>query len=303
MSILNQILEKAKADPRHIILAEGEDPRIAAAAVRALKDGIAAITLIGDVAKVRTLTRKFGDEDDDINVLNPGDEHPLYFANDRVMRGKADGSVAGAVYTTPDVVRAGLKIIGVHSDFKIVSSFFIMILPESSEHLRGGVIYSDCGLVVAPSPEQLAEIASASSKSGRALLGLDPKVAMLSFATRDSAQHDYVDKTKAATKILKAARPDLSIDGPLQFDAAILPSIADRKAPGSDIGGQANVFIFPDLNAGNIAYKITERLGGAKAIGPILQGLKKPANDLSRGCDADAVYNMIAVTVLQAQQI
>jgi len=176
-----------------------------------------------------------------------------------------------------------------------------MIMPEQSQNLKGSAIFSDCGLVVDPDVEQLAEIAAACSDNAKMLLGLEPKIAMLSFATRESASHVMVDKTRAATDLLKSVRPDMAVDGPVQFDAAIVPDISNSKAPGSAIKGKANVFIFPDLNAGNIAYKITERVGGAKAIGPIMQGLNRSANDLSRGCDAEAVYNMIAVTVLQAQ--
>ncbi len=300
MSTLGNIIARAKVTPAHIVLAEGDDPRIVEASVKAANEGLAKITLLGSETDIRLLTRAAGDSDDKISIVDGGEE-PLDTSNQMVVDGKADGTVAGAVRTTRDVVRSALKTIGVAQGFNIVSSFFIMIMPEDGQILKGGVIYSDCGLVIEPDAAQLAEIASASADNAKALLGQDPKLAFLSFATQDSADHPFVDKTKAALKTFQHSRPDIPADGPLQFDAAIIPAIAARKASDSDVAGQANVFIFPDLNAGNIAYKITERLGGAKAIGPILQGLARPANDLSRGCSAEDIYNMIAVTVLQAQ--
>lgn len=332
MSAMNLMIEHAKAAPKHIVLAEGDDPRIIEAAVKASRDKIAAITLLGAEDSLRPLTRAAGDVDDNITILNPSaapqtqtysealyalkrhkgmdgaEAHqtaamPLNFANMMVRQGDADGSVSGAVHTTGAVVRSALQIIGTREGNSLVSSFFIMILPETGQNLAGPVIYSDCGLVIAPDVDQLTEIASAASDNAKALLGIDPKIALLSFATRDSALHPHVEKMRQVLERLKTQRPELIADGPLQFDAAIMPDIAARKAEGSDVAGQANVFVFPDLNAGNIAYKITERLGGAKAIGPILQGLAKPANDLSRGCKAEDIYNMIVVTVLQAQPV
>lgn len=300
MSTLDNIIARALVSPAHIVLAEGDDPRVVEASVRAVKDGLAQVTLLGTEAEIRLLTRAAGDSDDKVAINDAGEE-PLNTANQMVMDGSADGTVAGAVRTTRDVVRSALKTIGVAPGFNIVSSFFIMIMPEDSEALQGGVIYSDCGLVIEPDTNQLAEIASACADNAKALLDIDPRLAFLSFATKDSAEHPFVDKTNTALKFFQKSRPDIPVDGPLQFDAAIMPSIAKRKAPDSHVAGQANVFIFPDLNAGNIAYKITERLGGAKAIGPILQGLARPANDLSRGCSAEDIYNMIAITVLQAQ--
>lgn len=293
------MIARAKTSPRHIVLAEGQDPRVIAASVKASQDGLAKITLLGDPEYTRPRIQAAGDQGQ-VAVLDGG-ETPLNTANQMVMDGHAEGTVAGAVHTTRDVVRSALKTIGVARGFNIVSSFFIMVMPDDNEALKGGVIYSDCGLVIEPDAAQLVEIASASADNAKALLGLDPKLAFLSFATKDSAQHPLVDRTHVALETFKQSRPDIPADGPLQFDAAILPDIAKRKAPTSEVAGQANVFIFPDLNAGNMAYKITERLAGAKAIGPILQGLAKPANDLSRGCSAEDIYNMIAVTVLQAQ--
>ena len=218
-----------------------------------------------------------------------------------VRMGDADGSISGAVHTTPDVVRSALRLIGPDGQTKLVSSFFLMIMPATFPGECRAMIFADCGLNVDPNAEQLAEIASASADSARQLLGQEPRIALLSFSTRGSAQHPKVGKVEQAGVLLQAMRPDLSMDAAIQVDAAIIPDIAQAKAPGSALGGNANVLIFPDLDSGNIAYKIAERIGGATAIGPILQGLAKPANDLSRGCNADDVFAMIAVTAIQAQ--
>ena len=205
------------------------------------------------------------------------------------------------MFTTPDVVRSALQIIGTDKRYAMVSSFFIMLMCEDHHDYQGGMIFADCGLVVDPGEDELAHIAEAAADNARGLLNLEPRIAMLSFSTRRSADHHHVDKVENAAAKLKARRPDLMIEGGLQFDAGIVPEIAAKKAPGSDVAGQANVLIFPDLNSGNIGYKIAERIGRAKALGPILQGLARPANDLSRGCSADDVYRMIAITVAQAQ--
>jgi len=326
MSPLDHMIARAQNAPKHIVLAEGDDPRIIKGAIRAVKAKVAHITLIGDETKLRP---RLGDAGHAINVIEPRSvekyislyrevrKHkkiskrdakealltPLTFANMMVQSGDADGSVTGAVNTTPDVVRSALQIIGVDQRYDLISSLFIMIMPDRSQNLKGGVIFSDCGLVINPDAYQLAHIASAASYNAKMLLGLNPKVAMLSFSTYGSAKHPLVEKVQTAMQILRERHPDLPVDGEIQFDAAIMPDIAKLKAPNSTVAGHANVFIFPDLNAGNIGYKITQRLGGAIAIGPILQGLKKPANDLSRGCDAEDVFNMIVVTTLQAQAL
>jgi phosphate acetyltransferase len=226
---------------------------------------------------------------------------PLCLANLMVRLGYADGSVAGAVHTTADVVRTAIQIIGVQPSFKLVSSFFLMMLCEPFHTLKGGLIFSDCALVVDPDAGQLAEIAMAAADSAKSLLMEEPKVAMLSFSTSGSARHAAVDKVVAATHRVEALRPDLAIDGDVQLDAAIVSEIADRKIEHSHVHGHANVLVFPDLDAGNIGYKLAERIGRAKAIGPLLQGLQKPANDLSRGCSAEDIYYVIAVTAVQAQ--
>lgn len=324
MKQLDNIITKAKLNPKHIVLAEGDDPRIVEGALRAAKSGIARITLL--VAS--NPDDKTGE--DHIDLINPVtspklkayaetyfemrrhkgvDQHgaleavkkPLNFANMMVRQSDADGSIAGAVHTTKDVVRAALQIIGVSDSYERISSFFLMIMDKEHHPVKGAVLFADCGLVIDPDENELVQIALASAVSVKLLLDVTPRIALLSFSTKDSADHPHVDKITNATRALADLRPDLAVDGPLQFDAAIMPAIAKKKAKGSSLAGQANIFIFPDLNAGNIGYKIAERIGGAKAIGAIMQGLAKPANDLSRGCDAEAVFNMIAVTTVQAQ--
>lgn len=285
MTALNTIISKAKANPKHIVLPEGHDPRVVEAAIQATQDGIAEITLIGASPM------------QGINVM-PSESDVLQQANKLVASGKAHGSIAGASVASAAVIRSALDIIGVDRRYKSVSSCFIMQL-----NCGRPVLFSDCALVIDPNPRKLASIAIAAANAARELLQLNPNVAMLSFATHDSAEHKHVDKVRHAMERVISKRPDLNIDGPLQFDAAFDAEVGASKAPASAVAGAANVFIFPDLNSGNIGYKIAERLGGAKAIGPILQGLASPANDLSRGCSADDVFNMIAVTVLQAQAL
>jgi phosphate acetyltransferase len=224
-------------------------------------------------------------------------QSPLGFAAMMVRQGDADGTIGGAVATTGETVRTALQIVGMAPDSKIVSSFFLMLLAAP---YHWPVVFADCGLVIEPNAAELAEIAIASSTSFTALTGQTPRAAMLSFSTKGSAKAPSIDRTTEALEMVRAKAPSLAIDGELQFDAAFVPDVAARKAPGSPIEGAANVFIFPNLDAGNIGYKIAQRLGGATALGPILQGLAKPANDLSRGCSADDVYQMIAVTGAQA---
>ncbi|MEO0774504.1 MAG: phosphate acetyltransferase [Pseudomonadota bacterium] len=306
------------ADRPIIALSEGEDPRVVAGGLAAEAAGLADVIFVGrsghgdapadkmhDPA-TSDLTEGFAAAFYELRKHKGVDEAkaleavctPLVYAAMLVREGHATGTVGGAVATTSDVVRTALQVIGKAADAPMVSSFFAMYPPNDSGR---AMIYSDSGLVIDPSSEELAAIAAQSAASCRALLREEPRVAMLSFSTKGSARHGRVSKVTDALEILQAANPDLQADGELQFDAAFVPAVGETKAPGSDVAGRANVMIFPDLDAGNIGYKITQRVGGYAAIGPILQGLAQPANDLSRGCSAEDVTQMIAVTVLQAQ--
>lgn len=285
------------------------------AAVRATEDGLARITLLGstDVPGVTCIDPVASDKLDayaqaffdlrkhkgvSIEAARKAVEAPLTYAAMMVRMGDADCTIGGAVETTSNVVRTALQIIGKAPGVDTVSSYFLMLLPDGRP-----VIFADCGLILQPTAPELAAIAIASAGSLTALTGLDPKVAMLSFSTKGSVPqgaHESLGRIAEAMEIIRTRAPDLPVDGEFQFDAAFVPATAARKAPGSPVAGEANIFVFPSLSAGNIGYKIAERIGGATALGPILQGLAKPANDLSRGCSAEDVYQMIAITGAQA---
>ena len=329
-SPFDDLLKRARSNPQHIVLAEGEDIRVIEGAERIIREGVASLTLLGREQVIRERAERFGFQDFPVAIIDPAHSRhtedyarqihelrrhkgisldeatetakdPLYFANTMVRLGHAGGSVAGAHHTTAQTVRAAIQILGMKPGFSLASSFFIMLFCEPYHALQGALIFADCGMVIQPDAAELAQIAIMSSDTARTMLAMEPRVAMLSFSTHGSARHPLADKVIAATESVREQRPDILVEGEVQLDVGIVAQVSARKAPESRIAGRANVLIFPDLQAGNIGYKLVERLANAVAIGPILQGLAKPANDLSRGCSADDVYRVTAVTVVQAQ--
>lgn len=333
MKISQLIREKAKKNPKIIVLPEGEEPRMIKAAETIINEELASLILLGIEENINSKAQELGvNLSNKIQIINPKAsekfeeyaesyyqlrkhkgvsldeayqllENPLYFGALMVYHDDADGLVAGSINATGDVFRPALQTIKTAPGINIVSSSFIMVVPDCPYGEKGVMVFADCALNPEPNAEQLADVAIASATTGKALVGFEPRVAMLSFSTKGSGKHPLVDKVIEATKIAKEKKPELLIDGELQADAALIPSIGERKAPNSKIAGKANVLIFPDLHSGNIAYKLIERLAKAEAIGPISQGMKKPVNDLSRGCSVEDIVNVVAITVLQAGEV
>lgn len=328
MNFLERICERAKTDIKTIVLPESEDIRTIKAAAMIQERGIANVVLVGDPDAIAKLA---GDLDiSKARIVNPVtydrfDEYVnafyelrkakgmtiekatvmmkdyVYFATMMVKMGEADGMVSGAAHSTADTVRPSLQILKTKPGTSMVSAFFVMVVPDCVYGQNGIFVYADSGLVENPNAEGLADIAIESSKSFAQLVEADPIVAMLSYSTYGSAKSELTEKVIEATKIAKEKAPDLLLDGELQADAALVPSVGQSKAPGSPVAGKANVLVFPDLNCGNIAYKLTQRLAKAEAYGPILQGIAKPVNDLSRGCSAEDIVGVVAITAVQAQ--
>ena len=329
-AIIDRLYRNASALNKKIVLTEGEDSRVVVAAADAANRGIARIVLLGNESEIKAANPDVDLKN--VEIVDPKQSPKLkeyaallyelrkakgmteeqaletasentYFGTLMLKAGDVDGLVSGACHSTANTLRPGLQIIKMPKNVPLVSSFFLMIAPEcGNQYCEGGAfVFSDCGLEPNPDPDKLAYIAVAASKSMSVLTGLKPKTAMLSFSTKGSAKHDDINKVTAALEKAKAIDPELEIDGELQFDAAVVPSVAAKKAPGSPVAGHANVLIFPDLDAGNIGYKIAERLGGFTAVGPLCQGFSKPMNDLSRGCKSEDIVLAVAVTAIQTQ--
>ena len=330
MDLMQDIIARAKADKQRIVLPEGTEERTLKAADRLLADGVADIILIGNPAEIKELAAGFGlNHIGEATLVDPKNhekkaayadllfqlrqkkgmtpekaavlvEDPLFLACLMIKSGDADGEIAGAENTTGNVLRPALQIIKTAPGMKCVSGAFLMFTKTPQYGDDGILVFADCAVMPNPNAEELASIAVATAATARNIVGVEPRVAMLSFSTKGSAKHEVVDKVVEATKIAKEMAPTLDLDGEMQADAALVPEVGASKAPGSDVAGQANVLIVPSLEVGNISYKLVQRLGHADAIGPILQGIACPVNDLSRGCSIEDVYRMIAITANQA---
>lgn len=330
MNFIDSIKERAKKDIKTIILPETEDIRVLEATQKILKEGYSNIILIGNEEKTLKLAKEHNLNIEGANIIDPIRsekyneyvnkfyelrkakgitieqakeimQNYVYFGMMMVKNGDADGLVSGAAHSTADTLRPALQILKTAPNTKLVSAFFLMVVPNCEYGENGTFIFSDAGLNPNPTSDELSEIAISSAKSFEQLVGKEAKVAMLSYSTYGSAKSDLVDKVVEATKLLKEKAPELSADGEMQLDAAIVPEIGMSKAPGSKVAGHANTLIFPDLNAGNIGYKLVQRLGKAEAYGPLCQGIAKPVNDLSRGCSSDDIAGVVAITAVQAQ--
>lgn len=331
MALFDRLTKTAQENKQRIVLAEGTEPRTLTAADMIIRDGIADIILIGKPEEVKAkaaelslsnigtatiidptdtaFTEKYAQlfyelrkskgitmEDARKTVLNP-----LYLGCLLIKNGDADGQVSGALHTTGDVLRAAFQVIKPKKGISVVSGAFLMMLPEGSPYGTDNIlVFADCAVVPNPTAPELAQIAVSAAETAKCLAGIDPRVAILSFSTKGSAKHEMVDKVIEATKIAHEMDPTIKLDGELQADAAIVPSVGKSKAPNSEIAGTANVLVFPSLEVGNICYKLVQRLGGVQAVGPFLQGLAKPVNDLSRGCSAEDIYKTIIVTCNQS---
>ncbi|SBW02176.1 phosphate acetyltransferase [uncultured Dysgonomonas sp.] len=330
MDLIKQIVERAKANKQRIVLPEGTEVRTITAADQLLADGVAEIILIGNTKEVKELAASLNLKNiDKATILDPENyekkeaytnllfelrkakgmtieqasklaEDPLYIGCLMIKNGDADGEIAGAQNTTGDVLRPALQIIKTAPGISVVSGAFLMFTTQKQYGKDGLLVVADCAVTPDPTASQLAEIAVATGQTARALVGEEPQVAILSFSTKGSAKHPMVDKVIEATQLAQKIDPTMNIDGELQADAALVPSVGQQKAPGSKVAGHANVLVFPSLEVGNIAYKLVQRLGNAEAVGPILQGMAAPVNDLSRGCSVSDVYNMVAIAANQA---
>ena len=331
MSFIEDVKKKAKANLKTIVLPEAEDKRTLEAAQQIKKEGFAKLILLGNKETVENDARNYGLDLSGIEVVDPKTSPALndyvtclaelrkskgmteeearklltesntYFAVMMVKKGDADGLVSGACHSTADTLRPSLQILKTKPGTKLVSAFFVMVVPDCSYGENGTFVFSDCGLNQNPTAEELAAIAESSAESFRFLVGKEPKVAMLSYSTMGSAKHDDVTKVQEATRIAKENNPDLLLDGELQLDAALVESVASLKAPNSKVAGHANTLIFPNLDAGNIGYKLVQRLAKAEAYGPMTQGIARPVNDLSRGCSAEDIVGVVAITAVQCQ--
>lgn len=332
MELMKKIWKLAQENKKKIVLAEGEEERTLVACEKIIKNSLAEIMLVGNTANIKEKAAKLGVNIAGAKIVDPETsdnkaeyinnfyelrkkkgmtlekaesimKDPLYFATMMVKSGEADGMVSGAIHTTGDLLRPGLQIVKTAPGITCVSSTFIMMVPNSEYGEEGMLLFADCAVNPQPTAEQLASIAISTADTAASLCNMEPKVAMLSFSTKGSATHELVDKVATATQLAKQLRPDLNIDGELQLDAAIVKKVAQLKAPSSSVAGNANVLVFPDLQSGNIGYKLVQRFAKAEAIGPICQGFAKPINDLSRGCNSDDIVNVVAVTAVQAQNL